>query len=142
MVLCALIGLPGPLACAAGYLVLVCLAPSSRVSQAHLVHPLLLHTLELHGMVSAAEGSAAAALAARWLRLCAGCRCLLQHLQLPPPACCGIQRPSMPQLLRALRREFLSMLEVSEEVWVARVHVVNAYRKEVGGVTASAFQLP
>ena len=33
-------------------------------------------------------------------------------------------------LLGALRREFLSMLEVAEDCWVARVHVGNEYRRE------------
>jgi len=40
-------------------------------------------------------------------------------------------QPFYYTLLNCSSWEFTSTLEVSESVWVARVHVVNAYRKEV-----------
>lgn len=40
-------------------------------------------------------------------------------------------QPFYYTLLNCSSWEFTSTLEVSDSVWVARVHVVNAYRKEV-----------
>lgn len=48
---------------------------------------------------------------------------------------CPVQ-PFYYTLLNCSSWELTSTLEVSESVWVARVHVVNSYRKEVGRCAA------
>lgn len=62
----------------------------------------------------------------------------LPLLRPPPPAAPQFERfrrilytPYYMTLLGCSSWEFTSSLEVSESVWVARVHVVNEYRREV-----------